>query len=119
MAAMRWDAMFADLEGQAEALATAERAAEVETHTRGEVGRLTLIDRLRAALDTPLRLRISGGGAGAGRVVGGAPAHVLTVRGRGRYSAVPGSGSVIDARLGLASALRGIARDRAAVRLHL
>jgi hypothetical protein len=133
---MRWDAIFADLEGQADALAVAERAAEVETRTRGEIGRLALVDRLRAAIDAPLRLRISGGVAVSGRLLRAAPewllvdegggrevvvasAHLLTVRGLGRYSAVPGSGSVIDSRLGLASALRGIARDRTAVRLHL
>jgi hypothetical protein len=133
---MRWDGLFADLEAQAAALEHAERAAEVDTHTRGEVGRLQVRDRLRAAVDTPLRLRLLGGtqlsgvlrrvgpdwllldeGQGREAVVPGAA--LVTVRGLGRYSAVPGSASVVESRLGLRAALRGIARDRSTVRIHL
>ncbi len=133
---MRWDGLFADLEAQAQALEQAERAAEVETRTRGEVGRLGLGDRLRAAVGVPLRLRVSGGvsvtGAlarvgpdwllvdeGAGREAVLVTAHLLGVRGLGRYSAVPGSAGVVESRLGLRHALRAIARDRSAVRIHL
>lgn len=133
---MRWDGLFADLEAQAAALEHAERAAEVEDRTRGEVGALTVADRVRAALGTPLRLRLAGGhsaagtlvraGAewllvdeGSGREVVLATTAVVSVRGLGRYASAPGSADVIDSRLGLRSALRGIARDRSVVRVHL
>jgi hypothetical protein len=43
---------------------------------------------------------------------------VSTVAGLPRYAA-PDTGSVVDSRLSLRSALRGIARDRSAVRLDL
>ncbi len=136
MSAMRWERLFADLEGQAEALARAERAAEVETRARGEIGQLALLDRLRAALATSLRLQIAGAAPVAGTLLRVGPdwllldesggrevlvvtAHLLGVRGLGRLSAVPGSASVVASRLGLRHALRGIARDRAAVRVEL
>ena len=54
---MRWAALFDDLEAQAEALEHAERAAELQERTRAEVAALSLLDRLRSALDVPLRLR--------------------------------------------------------------
>jgi len=46
-------------------------------------------------------------------------AALLGVRGLTRFSAAPGSGGVVASRLGLRHALRGIARDRSAVRLEL
>jgi hypothetical protein len=133
---MRWDALFDDLEAQAAVLELAERAAEVEERTRGEVGSLTLRDRARASVGTRLRLRLAGQVAlagtlarvgpdwmlldeGAAREVVVATTHVLSLRGLGRYSAVPGSTGAVESRLGLRHALRGIARDRSAVRIHL
>lgn len=133
---MRWDALFGDLEAQAAALAQAERAAEVDERVRGEVGALSLVDRARAAVGDSLRLRAAGGlmitgrldrvgpdwlllDEGDGREVVVASAPLLTVRGLGRYSAVPGSGGIIASRLGLRHVLRGVARDRSAVRVHL
>lgn len=133
---MRWDDLFADLEAQADALAVAERAGEVDERTRIELGGLALGDRLRAAVGTPLNLQLAGGLAlpgtldrvgvdwllvdeGAGRealVVLGA---VLSVGGLGRSAAVPGSEGAVHARLTLRHALRGVARDRSPVRLHL
>ena len=136
MGDMRWDGLFDDLEAQAAELERAERAAEVETRTRGAVGELTVVDRLRAAVGTALRLRVTGGLAvtgtlrrvgpdwllvdeDAGREAVIATAHLVTVRGLGRLTAVPGSQPRVESRLGLRSALRGLARDRAAVRLYL
>ncbi len=133
---MRWDALFADLEAQADALGAAERAVEVDERTRGEVNALHAIDRLRTAEGASVWLSLTGGVAVSGRVdrvgpdwllldeSGGresliALAHVLRLRGLGRYSAVPGTAGEVFARLGLRHALRGIARDRAAVRLLL
>lgn len=139
---MRWDALFADLEAQADALAQAERAAEVETRTRGEAATLTVADRLRASVGSPVRLRLGGGLLVSGRLARVGPdwllleegpgrevlvvtAQVLTVRGLGRLTAVPaavgtaGPAAFVEARLGLRHALRGIARDRSVVRLLL
>jgi hypothetical protein len=134
--ALRWDRLFADLEAQAQMIEQAERAAQVETRTREEVGRLSVYDRLRAAVGTPLQLTFLGGhavrgtvlrvgvgwvllDAGAGREVIAVSAQLRGIRGLARVSAVPGSASIVDSRLGLRHVLRGIARDRSPVRLHL
>ena len=133
---MRWAGLFADLEAQADALEAAERAAEVESRARGEVGQLRVRDRLRAAVDTSLRLRLAGGlhihgtlrragpdwlllDEGGGREIVVPAAGVLSVRGLGRTSAVPGSESAVESRLRLRVVLRGIARDRSTVRIFL
>jgi hypothetical protein len=134
--ATRWEALFADLETQAAALDIAERAVEVEERTRIEVGRLRLIDRLRPAVGAAVRLRCSGDERVAGRLARVGPdwllvldeaggeavvvtAAVLSVSGVGRLSAVPESESVVESRLGLRHALRGIARDRSPVRISV
>ena len=133
---MRWEALFADLEAQAAAAEQAERAAEVDERTRGELAALGLADRLRAADGALLRLRLAGGLTLAGAVRSVGPnwlllaedagreavvplAAVLGVRGLSRYSAVPGSAGIVASRFGLRLALRGVARDRSPVRLEL
>jgi hypothetical protein len=133
---MRWDGLFADLEAQAEALANAERAAEVDERTRGEVGALGVLDRARGAIGADLRLRLDGAhtvtgrlvrvGAdwllldeGSGREALVAVAGVIGVRGLSRLSGAPGSAGAVESRLGLRQALRGVARDRSPVRLLL
>ena len=131
---MRWDALFADLEAQAEALEHAERAAEVEERVRIEVAAIALIDRLRAAIDTPLRLQCAGALAlngvlrrvgpdwllldeGSGREALAAVAAVHAVTGLSRVSAVPNTAAGVESRLTLRHALRGLARDRSPVRV--
>jgi len=131
---MRWDGLFADLEAQADALEIAERAAEVEERARVEVGRIRLLDRLRPAIGLPVRLRCLGAVAVAGIVRRVGPdwllidegadrealvstAAVLSVSGLARLSAAPETESAVESRLGLRHALRGIARDRSAVRI--
>jgi len=133
---MRWDGLFADLEAQADALAQAERAAEVEDRVRGEIGTLGLLDRARAAVGAPIRIRLAGGHTAAGTLVRVGSnwllldegsgrealvpmAGVMSLRGLSRLSAVPGSQGVVPSRLGLRQALRGLARDRSPVRVHL
>ena len=130
---MRWEGLFADLEAQADVLEHAERAAEVEERARGEIGALGLLDRARAAIDASLRVRLAGPLAvsgrlrrvgpdwllideGAGREIVVAAAAVMGVRGLSRYSAAPGSTGVVESRLGLRHVLRGIGRDRSALR---
>jgi hypothetical protein len=132
---VRWDDLFADLEAQAQALEVAERAAEVGERARIEFGATGMLQRLRAAIGAGLRIELLGGVAVSGTVqrVGvdwllcdeGAgrealvPLHaVRMVQGLGRMSATPGSEGAVAARLTIRSALRAIARDRSAVRLH-
>jgi len=131
---MRWDGLFADLEAQAEALDVAERAAEIDERARLEIGRIRLLDRLRPAVGLPVRLRCRGAVTVAGPLRRVGPdwllvdeggerealvvlAAVLGVSGLARLSGVPDSEGVVESRLGLRHALRGIARDRSAVRI--
>jgi hypothetical protein len=133
---MRWDALFADLEGQFAAAQTEERAAEITERARAEAGRLRLSDRLRVAVDDRLRLRCLGGvqvagvlsavgadwvlvreGAGGEALV--ATGAVVSVAGLSRYSAVPDSEGILASRLVLRHALRVIVQDRSSVRAHL
>lgn len=132
----RWDGLFADLAAQAEALEAAERAAEVEERVRIELAATGLRDRLRTAVGQRLRLRCAGGLRLTGAVVrlgagwllvdegGGRECLVLEaalvgVTGLGRVAAPPDSATVVESRLGITHALRGIARDRSGVRVHL
>lgn len=133
---MRWDELFRDLEGQLAAAGSAELDAEVADRTRRESADLALVDRARGATGQPVSVRVPGAGAvdGVLREVGSQwllvaeeggrdavlpLAAVLSVTGLSRWTGVPGSGGQVFARLGLASALRGIARDRAAVAVWL
>ena len=133
---MRWDGLFDDLEAQAEQLDRSERAAEVEERARIEVAKLALVDRLHPALGTPLRLRCLAGVSvsgvlrqigrdwalldeGAGQEVLVVLDSILSVSGVGRLSGAPDRGRGISSRLTLGHVLRGIARDRSAVRVSL
>jgi hypothetical protein len=133
---MRWDALFADLEARADGLAAAERAAQVDERTRIEVGALGLRERLLAAVGDRLRFSLAGSLTVTGTVDRVGPDWLLvaesggreavlclravhTVSGLGRRSATPGSDGIVAGRLTLRHALRGLARDRSAVRVHL
>ena len=132
---MRWDALFDDLAGQAEALEHAERAAEIDDRTRAEVGSVGFLDRLRAAGGVALRLRTPAGPVSgtlsrvgrdwllldedAGREVLVPLAAVLTASGLPALAAVPGTMDAVTRRLGLWFVLRRLARDRARVRVLL
>jgi hypothetical protein len=133
---VRWDELFADLDAQADALDVAERAVEVGERTRIEFAAIGTRERLRAAVGGPIRVQLVGGLAiagtleragadwllldeGSGREAVLAVGALRAVHGLGRLSAVPGTGGAVLAKLTLRSALRGIARDRSGVRLHL
>jgi hypothetical protein len=131
---VRWDALFADLEAQADALAAAERAAEVDERARIELGAVSWRRRLQAALGAPVQLRCTGGAQLRGRVGRVGPdwtliddggrealvalAAVLGVAGLSRYADVEET-SPVASKLSLRSALRGVARDRSVVRIRL
>lgn len=139
---MRWDSLFDDLEGRLEAADRADLEAEVRERERAERARLRVVDRLRAALDAELDLTLVGGrrergtvrrvgadcvllDAGTGDGTEGIAADVLvalaavqSIGGLTPRSAEPGSEGVVGARLGLTSVLRGLARDRARVRIR-
>lgn len=133
---MRWDELFADLEGQWAAAGLADLDAEVADRSRAEAARLTLVDRLRGSygVEVSVRVRSTGTIQGVLGEVGSAwlllqeaggrealvpLAAVLGVTGLRAASAPPGSGGRVGARLGLTSALRAVARDRSPVSLHL
>lgn len=134
---MRWDGLFADLEAQAEAVLSAERAAEVEDRVRYEIGRLTLSDRLRPAVGGEVQLNCQGGASvvrgtirrlgsewclideGGGHEAVVALAAVSVIAGLGRTSAPPASMGLVESRLGLRHILRSLARDRSMLRIQL
>ena len=133
---MRWDELFADLEGQLAAQQVAERDAEVADRTRRELSELTVLDRARASRGAVVRLRVSGVGeitgvlteVGAQWLLVGEDsgqealvplAAVLSANGFGARSATPGSAGPVFARLGLGTALRRLAQDRAVVTVWL
>jgi hypothetical protein len=133
---MRWDGLFNDLEAQAERLDQLERAAEIDERVRIELGKVHLVDRLRPALGTPLRLRCRANVSVTGvlRQIGAEWAlldqaagqeslvvldSVVAVSGVGRLSSAPSETPTLSSRLGLGHVLRGIARDRSAVQIAL
>jgi hypothetical protein len=131
---MRWDALFADLDAQAEALSRANRAAEVDERARIEVAALGLLERLRPAVGADVRLQCAGAltlsgvlgrlgpnwlllDEGAGREALVCLSALHGVSGLSRLSAAPDSMPIVESRLGLGHVLRGVARDRSAVRI--
>ncbi|HWB65203.1 MAG TPA: hypothetical protein VG708_00030 [Mycobacteriales bacterium] len=131
---MRWERLFADLEGQAEAAEQLARADEVADRVRQELARRTVADRLRAAIGVPIDVTLDGAGGLAGRVAQVGDGWMLLTRERGPDALVllsairglrglvvaavePGTAGRMAARLSVAHALRLIARDRSPVTL--
>jgi hypothetical protein len=133
---VRWERLFADLEGALEAQDRAELDAEVADLARAERAALRLVDRVRAHVGRPLALHLIEGeelratvvevGADWLLVTAGTPwrhqalvpvGAVVAVDGLGRAAvAAPATGGL---RLAFTVALRALARDRAYVRLGL
>jgi hypothetical protein len=129
---VRWDALFADLEGQLVTAETAELAAEVADRSRRELARLHLADRARLAYGAELTVGLGPAGVVTGRLLRSGPQWwllagasgidqvvctdaVAWVAGLPALAAEPDATSPVEARLGLGYVLRGIARDRAPV----
>ena len=135
---VRWEerllAVFDDLEQQAEGLALAERDATVVELATAEYAQVDLLARLHGSVGRPLTLEVTGHGPLAG-VLSRAGTDWLLLEdagARGEWlvrlpavSAVRGASPSaraedargLGARLGLGSALRGLAEERAEVRL--
>lgn len=131
---MRWHDLFDDLEAQYGAARDAELAAEVSDRSRRELALVRLVDRLRAAIDQPVTVRVAGSGVIEGRLTSVGPDWLLIAETAGREALVATrsvlsfgglmaqtadarSQGEVASRLTLTFALRGIARDRSAVTL--
>ncbi len=127
---MRWERLFAGLEDRFDGLADADAAAERADRERVAFGALTAAERLAGAIGTTLRIRLDGGAVVGGSLRTMGPDWLLVVEATGREClvcwraviAVEGitarSGpqlSVLERRLDLRRALRGLARDRSPV----
>jgi len=97
---MRWDGLFADLEAQAAALDLAERSAEIDERVRIEIGQLRLLDRLRPAPGTTLRIRAVGDVTVVGALRRVGPDWLLVDEGAGREAVVVLAALVSVAGLG-------------------
>lgn len=129
---MRWHDLFADLERQFDAALAAGLDDRTADLTRAERAGVALTDRLRAAVGSDLAVVVRSGLRLDGVLLDAAPTWLL-LTGRGREHLVPVDAVVgverlgvqaapppteVVRRLGLAHALRGIARDRSLVRVH-
>lgn len=133
---MGWETVFADLEGEFDAAETAERAAEIDDRTRRETALLRLSDVLRASVGSTIAVTVTGPAAVRGAIAAIGPDWLLLAEGAGRQALIPLPGvlsitglgvsaedpsrrGLVKSRIGLGYALRGIARDRAAVVVFL
>ncbi|WP_454698930.1 hypothetical protein [Arthrobacter humicola] len=124
---MRWDALFEDMEAQLASVGRLELESEIAERSRADVAGVELADRLRGSLGLRVAVHLGSGAVFEGVLshVGGEslvlndPPHQVLVpfaavsryHGLGRLAmAEPSS---VRRKLGLASALRGLARDRA------
>ena len=130
---MRWEGLFADLEGQLAAEERRELDDEVAERTRRERALVTLADRLSGAAGSAVRLGLSTGVSVHGQLADLGDGWVLLrTDGTGREHLVPTAsvitvsalGARVEAarsarRFGLGYALRALSRDRATVALSL
>lgn len=132
---MRWQKLFADLEAQFAAAASAAELAESASRARAEGGSVPFPERLAGAIGQPVRLRCRGAGQVAGVLTEVGPDWLLLTGDGGRELIVvttavtvasglvrrtqAAGGERLQVRTDLRRALRGLARDRSAVALTL
>jgi hypothetical protein len=133
---MRWEQLFADLDAAFEAEEVAAERAEAGSRARAAVGAVRLVDRLRGAAGHEVSLECRGVGPVRGRLLDVGVDWVLLRDEQGRevlvalgvVQAVSGLGATTAAAeedgavaraWDLRRALRGLARDRAAVQCRL
>ncbi|MGR0159499.1 hypothetical protein [Paenarthrobacter nitroguajacolicus] len=129
---MRWDSLFSDLEAQFSAERVLETESEIADRARVELAGIELCDRLRGAVGAEIKIVLVDGNIVRGRLshVGSewlvlsegrqwfVPySSVLSYQGLGRVALKPSSR--MQQSLGIASALRVLARDRSEVAVHL
>ncbi len=124
---MRWDALFDDMEAQLAASERLELDAEIADRARAETAAVELADRLRGSLGRRIGVYLASGSAfegtlshaGSESLVLAEPGHQLlipyaaAVRYLGLSRLAVTEPSRVRQRLGLTSALRALARDRA------
>lgn len=132
----RWERLFNEVEAGIDESERAELAAEIADRTRGEIRRIRLADRLRAAVGHEIGLVLPADATRNGVLKEVGPdwlliaeqpgsealvplAAVSVVRGLSAYSAHPGSEGRVAASLGLGFALRRLAQDRAPLAVTL
>lgn len=134
---MRWTELFADLEAQAAAWKRVEIDAEIADRTRAELGTVAWVQRLSAAIGSTVVLDVQGAAEVRGQVAAlGADwllleqepsgdellvllSGILGLHDLGRRAHADGARGQVLARLGVASPLRAIARDRSTVLCRL
>jgi hypothetical protein len=130
---MRWNALFRDLELQLAEAAVLDMESEIAERSRADLAAIALDDRLRGSLGCHIGAHLRSGPVFAGTlthagseslVVDEALHQVLIpyaavshYTGLGRFAVA--EASTVRRRLGLASALRGLARDRAQLTAYL
>ncbi len=127
---MRWQELFADLEGQARAWERGDLDAEIADRTRGEWAQVLLVNRLRAAVGSLVTVDVVGAGRLAGELetVGAdwllltgshddvvALAAIVAIHDLAPGAVSPDGVGPVSAGLRLTAALRAVAMDRSAV----
>ncbi len=133
---MRWQQLFADLQAQFDEEEVAAERSEAASRARVEVGAVRLSQRLLGSLGAPVTVTCRGAGQVAGVLVDAGPdwllleeergrqqlvatAAVRAVVGLGRSTAPVQAAGAVRGQLDLRRAVRGLARDRAAVQVVL
>lgn len=123
---MRWDALFEDLEGQLAEPGRLALDAEISDRVRAEMVNIALADRLRGSLGCVVAAHLTCGeavqgtlqhaGADALLLVAGGYQMLIPYAAVGRYVGIgrhsAAEESTVRRKIGLAHALRSLARDR-------
>lgn len=132
---MRWQELFADLEGHARALQRSDRDSEVADRTRAEIAAVSLESRLRAQVSRRVTLGVRGAGDVSGELqrIGSGwllittpdetviPLSAVSMAWNLSPASVGPEGSdSLSSRVSLTAAIRAMARDRSPVviRMH-
>jgi len=130
---MRWDALFADLEAQLAAVERRGLDLEIDERARMDAVDVELVDRLRGSVGLRIGVHLGSGTvregvishAGSQWLVLDEERHQLlipyaaAVRYAGLSRLAVAAGAAVRHRLSLASALRGLSRDRASLAVTL
>lgn len=123
---MRWDALFDDMEAQLAASERLELDADIVERARADAAAVELADRLRGSVGLTIRVHLASGSTFEG-ILSHAGSEALVLTGPRHQLLIPYSAAVrylglsrravaelskVRQRLGLASALRALARDR-------